>query len=70
MLCGPAPVVVVVVRSQEASKKYEGGGTGKGPTMFSHIVTWIPKALGFDEKELVRHAGLDAVIYLRMYLLA
>lgn len=31
--------------------------------------TWMPAALRMTEPELIEHAGLDSVVYLRIYLL-
>ena len=32
--------------------------------------TWVSTALRMSEKDLIEHAGLDAVVYLRIYIMA
>ncbi|GKV01976.1 hypothetical protein SLEP1_g14474 [Rubroshorea leprosula] len=36
---------------------------------YLRFLNWIPEALRMPELELIDHAGLDSVVYLRIYLL-
>lgn len=36
---------------------------------YIRFLNWMPEALKMPEPELVDHAGLDSVVYLRIYLL-
>uniref|UniRef100_A0A1J3JFR4 Protein OSCA1 n=1 Tax=Noccaea caerulescens TaxID=107243 RepID=A0A1J3JFR4_NOCCA len=54
-----------------------GGGGGAFATRFVNLdlrsylkfLHWMPEALKMPERELIDHAGLDSVVYLRIYLL-
>ena len=37
--------------------------------VYLHFLDWTKEALKMPEQELIEHAGLDSVIYLRIYLL-
>jgi len=37
--------------------------------MYIRFLTWMPEALRMPEPELIEHAGLDSVAYIRIYLL-
>lgn len=36
---------------------------------YVRFLNWVPQALRMPELELIEHAGLDSVVYLRIYLL-
>lgn len=36
---------------------------------YARFLNWMPDALKMPELELIDHAGLDSVVYLRIYLL-
>jgi len=37
--------------------------------MYLRFLKWMPDALRMPEPELIEHAGLDSVVYIRIYLL-
>lgn len=37
--------------------------------MYLRFLNWMPEALRMPEPELIEHAGLDSVAYIRIYLL-
>lgn len=57
---------------QAAQKKYEnvGSAVNLNPTHYLHAFNWVWASLRFNEKELIQHAGLDMVMYLRMFVMA
>lgn len=38
-------------------------------TSYAKFLSWMPAALHMPEHELIDHAGLDCVVYIRIYLL-
>lgn len=53
------------LRSSPAS----GGFLNLDLRSYLKFLNWMPEALKMPERELVDHAGLDSVVYLRIYLL-
>eukprot|EP00850_Spirogloea_muscicola_P008191 SM000043S15819 [mRNA] locus=s43:323436:330226:+ [translate_table: standard] len=69
------------VKDPKAARRLEGRGEGSGGggggskhveldvTSYLHAADWLKKALSMPEDELLEHAGLDAVVFLRFFLL-
>ena len=65
------------VREGEESRERGGGKKRRSLSamvnldwrVYLHFLDWTKEALKMPEQELIEHAGLDSVIYLRIYLL-